>query len=652
MSWTLHISGVEKELSAWGLTAESVQLTRANTAPDLLTVRKAGDCLAALDFPYDSVVTIRRDRVGSGTSWTGGTIYFVGRATVPVRTGSGGSESITYRFHGPWFDLARQIYHQTWKNYTGNPTVLDDYKTVEVFLGLTLTGTQLNTGEQISDALNWAISCGVQLQIGTIDPAVNIFYINARSITCAEVIKTMLRNTPDAVCWFDYTTAPYPTFHCRQLANLTNITKTIGVEQIRGLQLTPRYDLQVPSVVIHFKSIGEIDGQPWIAWTKQAAPSGADGTARGGEVHVVELEGFSRVSVYGSIETTAIDAQSATAATRLVWWKRHEKTLENLNIKPSTLTVTSATVKDEDGNTVTLASYPNELITGQIADWMDFGVKTVTVKATVSYELYADTGHTTALKLQTVKNKEISVRIVATDGTTGSYSAIASFVAGQPEPAGLAQAYFDAMQVLQYDGQIDLVAAELPTDQLMGCKLTLAGSSLSITQQLIQSVTEQPHFGRYSITIGPANRLGIQDLVERHNATRFRKIYNNPSTRSSGQAGGGGSVTLGKNTARENTTGGLGEREVTAQTATDGDNRNLIVHDAVAKSIVMVVRNAAGTDVTSAGKIMLELSRTFGLEIKLREAVVCDPEGNREYCMVLASPSYATQVTGETALGD
>lgn len=656
MAWTLEIGGVEMELAAWGLSAESVQLQRNSTAADVLTVRKAAsDCLAALDFAYDAITVFRRDRNGSGTAWTGGSVYFVGRATVPQRSGQGTAESITYRFHGPWFDLQRQIYHQSWKFYTGDPENLGTYNTCEVFLGRKLDGTVMNSGQQITDALNWAISCGVQLQVGTIDPVVNIFYVNARSVTCAEVIKTMLRNTPDAVCWFDYTTLdggnPKPTFHCRQLANLPAVTVTLGVEKFRGLELTPRYDLQVPSVVIHFKQVNTVDGEAYVNWTKQTAPVGADGKARGGEVHVIELEGFSRTSVHGSLTTTPINAQSGTEAARIAWWKQHEKVLESGNIKPSTLHVTSATAVDEDGNAVNLANYPNELTEGQIAEWMNFNAKTITIKATVSYELYADTAHTAALKLQTVKNREVSVRITATNGVTGDYNALASFTEGESEPAGLANAYYNAMQVLQYDGTIDLVATELPTTQLIGKKLTLAGSALSITSQLIQSVTEQPHFGRYSITIGPGSRLGIQDLVERHNATRFRRIYNMPSTQSTGKAGGGGSVKLGKNTARENTTGGLGEREVTAQTYDDGTNRTLVTHDAQNKKFTMrVVDRTTGTQKANLPSVELNLGDMPSLPDGQTAKVVklqafTDAQGQTQYVFATAPVSGGSAPT-------
>lgn len=653
MRWTLEHAGVERDLAAWGLVAESVTLTRGELGADTLTaVAATADCLGPLLFDFDAVVVVRRDRTGSGTTWAGGSIYFVGRATVPRRSGAGAAERLQYRFDGPWFDLERQIYHQQWTNRAGGT-----FTASEVFLGRTLAGAALNSGQQITDALNWAIGCGVLMQVGVIDPAVNIFYINARSVSCAEVIRTMLRNTPDSVGWWDYTTLvsgqPRPTWHCRRLANLDPLTLTLGAEKFTALELTPRHDLQVPSVVIHFKRVNQVDGESRVQWTRQAAPPDADGRARGGEVHVVELEGFNRTTARASVETEPVLAQSAGLATRIAWWKKKERTLEAPAIKPSTLTVTVASITDETGAPVSLAQFPNELVDGQVAEWMNAGVRGVTVKALVSYELYADAAHTAALKIQTVRNRELIVRLRVTDAVTGDYSTIASFVEGESEPSGLAAAYHGAMQTLQYDGQLSLVEQELPTTRLVGRRLTLAGGAISITNQLVQSVTEQPHFGRYTVNIGPANRLGIRDLVERHNATRFRRIYNLPSTRTTGLAGGGGELALGKSTPRENTTGGLGEREVTSQTALDGANRNFITGDATEKKLVMLVRNATtGAEVPSAGKVLIELSRAHGKEIKVREAKVCLPNGETRYVLTLSSEPYATPlISGETPIG-
>lgn len=72
---------------------------------------------------------------------------------------------------------------------------------------------------QIIEALNWALkpfatSGQFPFQIGTVSPNVDCPIDEVRDITCAEVIHKMLRWTPDAVTWFDYSTSP-PTFNCK-----------------------------------------------------------------------------------------------------------------------------------------------------------------------------------------------------------------------------------------------------------------------------------------------------------------------------------------------------------------------------------------------------------------------------------------------------
>jgi hypothetical protein len=54
---------------------------------------------------------------------------------------------------------------------------------------------------------------------------------------------------------------------------------------------------------------------------------------------------------------------------------------------------------------------------------------------------------------------------------------------------------------------------------------------------------------------------------------------------------------------------------------------------------------------TSAGRILLELSRASGLEIKFRE-VVAGPDCDK-FCLVLCSETYAEKkFSGETAIGE
>ena len=116
--WTLEHSGTEKSLEAWGLSPD-LGLHRANQAVDVLTVSAPGLMDAALAFGYGEAVIFRRDRTGSGTSWSGGSIYFQGKATLPQRSGNGTAERLKYKFQGPWWDFQRVVHQQVWRNYYG-----------------------------------------------------------------------------------------------------------------------------------------------------------------------------------------------------------------------------------------------------------------------------------------------------------------------------------------------------------------------------------------------------------------------------------------------------------------------------------------------------------------------------------------------------
>src|SRR5262249_34743621 len=99
-------------------------------------------------------------------------------------------------------------------------------------VGSTLNVGKLTTGQQILAALDWCLAPFVNanvpppFQIGRITPNVDVPIDEVRDITCAEVIHKMLRWSPDAVTYFDYTTTP-PTFHCLRRADM-NIVNLDG----------------------------------------------------------------------------------------------------------------------------------------------------------------------------------------------------------------------------------------------------------------------------------------------------------------------------------------------------------------------------------------------------------------------------------------
>ena len=557
--WTITYAGIEKPLANWGINTAPTR-TRANMAADVCTISVPGPMDATPLFAYGAAGIVRRDRVLSGGSYSGGSIWFSGRFNNPRSVGSGREERVNYQLKGPWFDLERCVFQAQW-SITADGTTYTDTPCSDVFLGRNVYGAWRNAGQQCADIIAWAVSCGANLQAGTIDPTLVLWPYEIRDVMCAEAINQTLRLVPDAVCYFDYTTSP-PTLNIRQLANLTNVAVPPSGSFTKAVDLTPRNDLVVPSVAIHYKSTAIINGQPFVSLATDLAPGGATGTELGALVATVDLYGQQVTTVHGAITTAPCNALSSTPADVVAWWKMHEPLFSSAKIDPSSLVITPGTITDETGATVSLGTYPNELTDGQVAAWMQMsgGVNVISAKATVkaiaTYDLYADSAR--KVLLQKGKTKELATRVKLTNGTSNSYWALQSVTASELAPVGVAAAVLASLSTLQYEGRIDLVGSEIPYNLGPGNRITLTAGALTLTNQIVQQVTEEPHLGRMSLTIGPARHLGIADIIAylRHGRVRSTTTY--PATQVSGQNNSGGDVQLGGELAKENTTSGLG----------------------------------------------------------------------------------------------
>ena len=620
MTWTLEYLGGERSLADWGL-AEEVSRRMVNMGPDRLTVSAPGPMDAAPKFAYGREVIVRRGRAPGESGYAGGSIYFRGKVARVFRSGSGRGEAIGYEFCGPWWDFERLVFQQLWKICTGfedGEYTYGTWRTSELFLCRTNEGAAQDTGAQIREAVGWAVTCGVAVQLGTIDAAVNIPWYHVRDVTVAEVIRQMLRWTPDVVVWFDYTTTP-PTMHARRLANLPVVEVGVADAVLEELELTPRQDLVLPAVCLRFKQIGSIDGRPFTVFTDQFYPEEATGRELGAAVHTIDLAGYQKTNVYGELECAECAAQAETNAARLAWWQGKEPLLNSprvdTRLTPEKITVSAAVIRDANGDEVDLEDYPYELLDGQVAEWMEDGgqpvvVVSATVTARVTYDLYrTDEGwlETNAEKflLERGRTKELSCRIRLTNGRGGRYSAVATEAQGELPPAGLAQAIYEAHAVLQYEGRIACVAEEVLPALRMGIKLRVQTGEATYDNLLVQGVEEAVGSGQTQVMVGPASHLGLADLVELLRVNRSRLVYENPRVYSGGQAGGGESVTLGRNLPRENTTAGLGDRRQAALTAADGENTALLSLDAEKQKLELGLVDADGDRVEDSAGITL-----------------------------------------------
>jgi hypothetical protein len=665
--WTLVYSGVEKALGDWGLCADfTVELL--NKGRDSATMRS----IEALDagppqFAWGASITLWRDRTGSGSpvSYTGGTVFFQGYVGDTKRLNVQGRQSIQYSIYGPWWLLERLEFMQGRSVFNGwaspglpaSGATLRTINTPEVYLGEKADETWQTNGEQIVEILNWVNECynptkqGATtgrddaqdaIRIGAIDPAVNFPKTRAANVFCAEALVSVLRWSPDVVCWFDYTTSP-PTFNARALAALTPVIATITAEQERQVELAPRCERQLAGVVIEYKQTNVFNGFAWPQFYYDIYPPGVTDYTPNCSRHFVELDGsqVSRTDVAVQVVPVAL-AVSATASDRLSWWLAADNTLSDPNIDPASIQVDAAVVTDSSGSPVDLAAYPNTLVKGQLSNWMGVQWTDATVTANVSFCRYADAAH--KQPNATVQSRPVSQRVTLTNALSQTYRTVTFFDPGEAVPTGVAQALYASLATLQYSGSVEFVAGQVRSGIGVGNTLTLAGPANTYPNLLVQTVRAVPHLGLLTVAYAPSARLDAPELIELARCSRWRTVYNMPSGRSTGQAAGCNDVGLGSATAKENTQHGLANYALQAATydqGTTSGNPNGVTQIAsdAQNELISILRldtagGVLGTDGAGnpIGQILQRLSDAEGQTLRIGRVHYTDARNGAGKC--------------------
>lgn len=593
--WAAIIAGrAPQQFSELGIV--SAQRARRSQGIDAWVATIARDSiLNDLGIAVGDVVDILRD----GAPW------FTGRVTSVDLDVSGGNEGATLRVSGPWWYLDQLVYQQVWHIYGGG-----DVTKSHCLLNTWADGLAMGIRDQLHEALAWT-SAQAAARYGAAPfawdksgfPNAQIPPDEVRDITSGEVIRKQLRWVPDAVTWFDYSTTP-PTFHCSQRSALSR--KTISTASgIQSLRVVPRSDLVVPAVVLKFERTDQVDGVAVPSVSVDAAPSGATGTEFGALCATIDLQGFSVSYARAAIESVALPPTSNSAA----WWQwmlTKERWLQDTRVQ--LLEVRSVTrIPSEDPGAPLL---DRELVAGQIPDWLDVSAQqeTVTIEARVQIVEGADADE--------IVLRRFTASINTTSAATGEYTQAQSVQAGEVPPVGLAQFLYDALSVLEYEGNVSLGAIELPaegsTDAIgIGDRLSISGlrSEWADMAAMVQEVSEDITTGQRSIRFGPPQHLGPRDLVELLRVNRFRQVFTASSKRA-GQSTSTDGVGLGRTTRLENSGGGAMNRAR------------------------LVIRGETG-----GGRIVLDAGSTIGKELAVREVAVC-VNGAEKRMLLIASAPY------------
>ena len=338
----------------------------------------------------------------------GGTPFFCGRLHQVPRKGSGSAESIDYQLLDALHDFERNVYQQQWNVITGvdengNPTTAAQYRS-ECILGMDLSGAALTNGQVIHQIVQWAISVGANCQLGTIGVSAPVPFDEVTDLPCAECIRKMLRWSPDAVAWLDYSTTP-PTFNVTPRAScIATLIPFLG--PVESIDIKALRDLLPPSVVIRNLQENKVDGTPAVAVIPDVWPPGATGTEFGALVQSVRLAGSNSTYQKQPVVSTPIPTDNSANADSgdgdsggpaddptITWWRRKVAWLQQFSADRLAITNVYGIVDPGqldpggDGSPLDddITLYPNELISGSVASWMGCTVGATTWSALVTY---------------------------------------------------------------------------------------------------------------------------------------------------------------------------------------------------------------------------------------------------------------------------
>ena len=505
MNWTLEYQGSVRTFADWGLSA--LKRRRLNQGRDTVCFTEAGRGVDGQPlFAPETLVTLR----------LGKNIYFRGIVTKAPGIGQRAREARHYELAGPWWYLENLIFQQAWAEAVDT----NDSKSAtapvfkgRVILGQSADGKSISLRDQVEEIIQYAASLGAPIEMGNIDPELTFPMDETRDLTCAEALTRILRWAPDAVVWFDYASADKAKLNISTRTTMPEVTIPIG--GVKSVELTPRHDLQVPAVVLKYEKKHLENGASWTTTELDAFPENATGRELKALVLTVELEGMRAQMLRQRVRAEPIHHEHPN------WWQAHVPSLQG---------VRNLVIKNPSRTSV----HPNELVEGSVAPWMRRSIEEDVVRALDSYE----TDDVSEV------DREEAVRLNATDASTFTYQRLLSAEPDEAAPMGLARQLFEAVNVLQYDGFVELESEEVSLQPYLGTLLSFSESTpeYAAMRGLVQEVREDIERGRTWIRFGPPKHLGADDLVELMRVNRRRRATRRAFVRSTGRVDKNGGI--------------------------------------------------------------------------------------------------------------
>ncbi len=432
-----------------------------------------------------------------------GDAIFEGSICSSAKNANALSQSKSFIAKNPWLHLEQIVYQQIWKSSLGVNNFGDVHKSKIIF-GQDRNGVKTNIDAQILDILEHAISCGAELRVGEISLNTPMLFDEVRDLSCAEALRRCLNWAPDAIAYFTYETNKLPSLNIKKRSDLNIEHLDILQDEIISCKISPRDDLIIPCVCIKYEKTHSDDSGEWHTVEEDIYPPNANPFSRRTLVMTVDLEGEKVASQKSKIESEFIKITDKN------WWLEKFPAYKSEDITDFVLK-----------NSKRAGNLAYELKKGGVYDWMG---------ASLEYD------NATAIFTYTRKGKKmekkVSLNILATNLSSGTYSTSFQEATEESTPVGLAKAIYEACENLQYEGEIIL-----PPNSNSVLDIAKRISIANVPQQnapiiaCVTSSVEDLTTEIKTLFLGPPKYLYPTDITELFRINRSRKVPKSASAK-------------------------------------------------------------------------------------------------------------------------
>jgi hypothetical protein len=485
------------------------------------------DIDAAQAFANEESVTL--SRVQDGVSVP----FFQGKIATITKNADPAYEGHTYALQDAWAELETTIYMEEWAIGDGS------YLSSRFVLGIIPDGSDFRrctVGEQIQEVVNFAAgTAGVDIQMGSCPNGEVLWPEEMRGISVAEIIRLCLKFHPDWIPWIDHSASP-PTFNVTAVSAMPAVSIPLSGGDAEKVSILKRDDMIPVGVRIFYEFATTIDNEVFRNGVIDKYPSSAPDASPKMINAIIELAGMQMQTQKSPVQVRPIPTSKDDVNIK-AWLKEkfpHLKDIPDAAFKVKTfdrsLVEESAEHPDpinpraERLSITDVDDLPNELVRGQINDWMRVRVGKIGIKIEIEKQ-GVWTAATEAQQKAFGKGVLNIASMTATNAETKVYKGLSQWAAPEEVPTGIAQGVFNSfIAACQYQGSVPVATGELPATRYYAKKLNVTGGdpAWASMNAPVHSVDWDLGTGKSTIGFGPVPELAPQDFLELQRMIRQR----------------------------------------------------------------------------------------------------------------------------------